>query len=119
MTTYPSKQVKKQSLDLILVLAIIALVSVAMAFGSLNTNYGFTGSPLASQGGTAGSVSLNIGNSVTSDLQYWSANCSHGWTLNSTCDALASLTQSCVVGIGVRSAYCSEYASYLQQIREQ
>jgi hypothetical protein len=119
MTTFPSKEAKKQSLDLILVLALIALTSVAMAFGFLNTNYGFVGMPPSTQGGTISSVSLNIGNSVSADQQYWSAKCSHGWTSDSTCDALASLTQSCVVGIGVPSAYCSEYDSYVQQIRTQ
>jgi len=114
MTTFSSKQKKRRGL----VLASIALIGVLVAFVPLN---GSMHSPilnaLVMQGGVADNISTNDGVSFASDLQYWDAKCSHGWTEDSTCDALVSRTQSCVIGTG--SAYCSEYDTYLQQFRGQ
>ena len=119
MATFSSKQEKRQSLvDPLLVLVSIALISMLVAFGPLNgkTNSSI-GNALVTQGGAADNVSTSVGVSFASDLQYWNAECSHGWTSDSTCDVLVSRTQSCSIGTG--SAYCSEYDTYLQQFRNQ
>ena len=119
MATFPSKQKKRQDLvDPMLVLVSIALLSVLIAFGPLNGNM-FSSMPnaLVMEGGAADNASGSVGVSFASDLQYWDANCIHGWTSDSTCDALVSRTQWCSLGVG--SAYCSEYDAYLQQIRNQ
>ena len=114
MTTFSSKQEKRQGL----VLASIALIGVLLAFGPLNGNmHSPIRNALVTQGGAADNVSINDGASFAPDLQYWDAKCSHGWTADSTCDTLVSRTQSCVIGTG--SAYCSEYDTYLQQFRGQ
>ena len=119
MATFSSKQEKRQGLvDPMLVLVSIALISMLVAFGPLNGNmYSSIGSALVTQSRAADNLSLNVGTSFTSDLQYWDAKCSHGWTSDATCDALVSRTQACALGVG--SAYCSEYDAYLQQIRNQ
>ena len=117
MTTFSSNQEKMQgAVDPILVLISIALIGILVAVGPLNGSvYNFNHNAwVAAQGNPSGKVSLKVGNSFTSNLQYWNAECSHGWTSNSTCDALSSMAQSCVVGLGTRSDYCSEYDSYLQ-----
>jgi hypothetical protein len=62
---------------------------------------------------THANVSTNLNYSFSADHQYWEANCSHGWSSNSTCDDIVSRAQSC--SISVESAYCSEYNSYLKQ----
>ena len=118
MATFPSKQKKRQDLvDPMLVFVSIALLSILIAFGPLNGNYSSIPNVLVMEGGAADHASSSVGVSFASDLQYWDANCSRGWTSDSTCDVLVSRTQSCVIGTG--SAYCSEYAAYLQQIRNQ
>jgi len=114
MTISPSKQKKKQGL----ILASITLIGVLVTFGPLNGSmYSSIRNALLTQGSAAGEVSINNAASFASDLQYWDAKCSRGWTSDSTCDVLVSRTQSCVVGIGTYSAYCSEYDTYLQQFR--
>ena len=118
MATFPSKQEKKQDLvDPMLVLVSIALLSVLIAFGPLNGNYSSIPNALVMEGGAADNASNSVGTSFASDLQYWDAKCSHGWTSDSMCDALVSRTQSCALDVG--SPYCSEYDAYLQQIRNQ
>jgi hypothetical protein len=61
---------------------------------------------------------LSAANNVVfvSDLKYWNANCSHGWASNSTCSEIVARTQSCTTSVD--SAYCSEYAHYLQNFAE-
>ena len=115
MATFSSKQEKRQGLvDPMLVLVSIALISMLVAFGPLNGNmYSSIGSALVTQSRAADNLSLNVGTSFTSDLQYWDANCSRGWKSDSTCELLVSKIQSCSIGTG--SAYCSEYDTYLQE----
>jgi len=114
MATSSSKQEKRQGL----VLASIALIGVLVTFAPLNGSmYGSIRNALIAQGSAAGDVSINGAASFASDLTYWNAECSHGWTADSTCDMLVLKTQSCLIGTG--SAYCSEYDTYLQQFRGQ
>ena len=119
MATFPSKQKKRQDLvDPMLVLVSVALLSILIAFGPLNGNmYSSSPNALVMEGGAADNASGSVGVSFASDLQYWDANCIHGWTSDSTCDALVSRAQFCA--LGVRLAYCSEYDAYMQQFRDQ
>jgi hypothetical protein len=119
MAAFPSKQEKKQDLvDPMLVWVSIVLLSILIAFGPLNGNmYNSIPNALAMEGSAADHASSGVGVSFASDLQYWNAKCSHGWTSNSTCDALVSKTKLC--SLSVDSVYCSEYDAYLQQIRNQ
>jgi hypothetical protein len=107
MTTFSSKQEKRQSL----ILASIALIGVLVTFRPLNWSI------LLTQGNAASEVSVSDAASFASDLRYWDANCSRGWRSDSTCDTLVLKIQSCVIGIG--SVYCSEYDTYLQEFRGQ
>jgi len=119
MATYASHQEKRQGMvDPIVVLLFVTLLCALVAFGPLNGRVlSSSHGALLTQGGSAGEISVNAGTSFTSNLQYWNSTCSHGWTKNSTCDALASAAQFCVIGVGTDSAYCSEYDTYLQQFR--
>ncbi|HLO18491.1 MAG TPA: hypothetical protein VK206_26905 [Anaerolineales bacterium] len=112
MSTISSKRPKKHGLvDFVIVFFALLLVflvltplngslsnSIHSAFGSAQTNP---------------SISREI--SFAADLQYWDANCSHGWTSDSTCDVIATKAQSCTISLD--SAYCSEYGTYLKQFR--
>ncbi len=55
--------------------------------------------------------------SLASDLQYWSTNCSHGWSSDAKCDGIVSRVQLCSESIA--SKYCSDYAVYMQQFLDQ
>jgi hypothetical protein len=59
------------------------------------------------------SLSASDRSSFTSDLQYWNADCSHGWKADSTCEAITRRTQAC--SISNDSAYCAAYHDYLHQ----
>jgi hypothetical protein len=50
------------------------------------------------------------------DEQYWEANCSHGWSSNARCDDILSRAKLCEKGLD--SAYCSDYANYMQRIHD-
>jgi len=116
MATFSSKQEKKQDwVDPMLVLVSVALLSVLITFGPLNSNYSSIPNALVMESGAADHASNSVGISFASDLQYWDANCSRGWTSDSTCDALVSRSEACNIGTG--SAYCSEYDTYLQEFR--
>jgi hypothetical protein len=119
MATFPSKQKKRQDwVDPLLVLVSIALLSVLIAFGPLNGNmYSSIPNAPVMESGAAEHPSSSVGVSFASDIQYWDAKCSHGWTSDATCDALVSRIQSCALGVGL--AYCSEYDAYIQQFRDQ
>ena len=119
MATFTSRQKKRQDwVDPMLVFVSVALLSILIAFGPLNGNmYSSVPNAPVMEGGAADHASSRAGVSFASDLQYWNANCNHGWTSDSMCDALVSRTRWCSLGVG--SAYCSEYDAYLQQIRDQ
>ena len=114
MATFTSKQEKKQGIsNQMTVLLAVAVIGTFVIFGPLNaTLYNSINSVLASFG-SADSVSVSTDASFTSDLNYWSDNCSHGWASDATCDAIVSRVQSCEVGLA--SAYCTSNETYLQQ----
>ena len=119
MATYSSHQEKRQGMvDPIVVLLFVTLLCALVAFGPLNGNmHSSAPNALAMNGVAADDAFSGVGASFASDLQYWNANCNHGWASDSTCETLVSRTQWCSLGVG--SAYCAEYDAYLQRIRNQ
>jgi len=111
MSTLSSKPTKTyRPVDLISVFVFLALILTLLAipfagnlYHSLNTALGSVNSPQAGISSTA---------SYSADQQYWNANCSHGWSSDSTCDDIVARSQSC--SISTESAYCSEYDNYLK-----
>jgi hypothetical protein len=118
MSTFSSKQENKQVpaevlLMVAFIIAIVILVVPGVDARNLNTSIR---SPLtALSPGWAGSLVPGGDVSFTSDEQYWSKNCSHGWTSDSTCNEIVSRVQICERIAG--SAYCSEYEAYMQQFQ--
>ena len=111
MSTITSRPTKRYS--------IVDLISIVVFFVLLFTLFviPFTGnlySSLLTANSTHASVSTNATYSSSSDHRYWTANCSHGWSSNSTCDDIVVRSQAC--SISAESAYCSEYGKYLEQL---
>ena len=117
MTTFSSKHEKKQGIsNQMTALLAVALIGAFVIFGPMNAAlYDSINSILASFDGPDG-ISVSTNASFTSDQNYWSDNCSHGWASNSTCDAIVSRVQSCEVGLA--STYCTSNKSYLQQFKK-
>jgi hypothetical protein len=119
MSTISSKQEKSHGLvEPVYILAFLVLILALLLMGPLTSStYSSVSSALGTLGGAPAKVSA-VGNvSFTADQQYWDANCSHGWTSNSSCDDIVLRSQSCVADVA--SAYCSAYDDYLQQFRNQ
>jgi hypothetical protein len=113
MSTISSKSVKRHDpAELISIVAIIIL-TLTVAVAPFTANIHNSLNSLAEQ-----SAPLSAADNVVfvSDLQYWNANCSHGWASDSTCSAIVAKTQSCLSSVD--SAYCSEYAHYLENFAE-
>ena len=111
MSTITSKPTRRYS--------IVDLISISVFFILLFTLFviPFTGnlySSLTNVNGTHANVSTNASYSFSADHQYWTANCSHGWSSNSTCDNIVVRSQAC--SISTESAYCSAYDKYLKQL---
>jgi hypothetical protein len=111
MSTISSRPTKRYS--------IVDLMTIFVFFILLFTLFviPFTGnlySSLVTTNRTNASVSTNAGYSFSADHQYWTANCSRGWSSNSTCDEIVVRSQSC--SISTESAYCSAYDKYLKQL---
>ena len=119
MSTISSNQEKRQALvDPTYVLGFLVLILALLLLGPLSDNtYNSISSVLGTLDSAPSGVSATTNVSFTSDQQYWDANCSHGWSSDSTCDDIVLRSQSCVVS--VTSPYCSEYDAYLQQFRNQ
>jgi hypothetical protein len=118
MSTISSKQEKRHRLvDPVYVLAFLVLILALLLLGPLmsNTHNSFNG--VLGTLGRAPAVSASANVSFATDQQYWDANCSHGWSSNSSCDAIVVRSRSCVAD--VPSAYCSAYKNYLQQFSNQ
>ena len=117
MSTISSKQAKKQGLvDPVYVLVFLVVLLALLLHGPLTDNASNSiSSALGTLGGAPAGVSSSGNVSFTSDQQYWDANCSHGWSSDSTCENIVQRSQSCVAN--VTSPYCSEYDAYLQQFR--
>src|SRR5687768_8355194 len=118
MSTISSRQEKRHGhLDPILVLVSLTLILALLVFAPPPGNvHNFNSGAF----GTLGSLDTGIAAgsiiSFASDQQYWDANCSHGWSSDSTCDNIFRRAQSCMISLA--SAYCSEYDTYLQQFRK-
>ena len=114
MATFSSKQEKKQGIsNQMAVLLAVALISAFVILGPLNaTLYNSINRVLASFDRPDG-VSVSTDASFASDLNYWSDNCSHGWSSDATCDSIVARVQSCETGLA--STYCTSNESYLQE----
>lgn len=119
MSTISSKQEKRHGLvDPVYVLAFLVLILALLLLGPLASNaHNFVNSVVGSLGRAPAGVSASANVSFATDQQYWDANCSHGWSSNSSCDDIILRSQSCVANVA--SAYCSAYKNYLQQFRNQ
>jgi hypothetical protein len=117
MSTISSKQEKRHGLvDPVYVLVFLVLILALLVPGPLtgNINNSFSGA-LGTPGKAPAGVSASGYVSFTSDQQYWDANCSRGWSSDSTCEDIVLRAQSC--SISTASAYCSQYDTYLLQFR--
>jgi len=114
MSTISSKPTKTyKPVDLISVFVFLALILTLLVMPFTGTLYNSLSTALGTVDNTHARVSANVNYSFSADQQYWSANCSHGWSSNSTCDDIVLRSQSC--SISAESAYCSEYSNYLKQ----
>jgi hypothetical protein len=119
MATISSKQEKRHALvDPIYVLVLLVLLLALLLLGPLSRKTSSTiNSALGALGGVPAGMSASNDGTFASDQQYWDANCSHGWSSDSTCENIVLRSQSCVANVD--SAYCSAYDTYLQQFRNQ
>jgi hypothetical protein len=116
MSTLSSKPSKRySSVDFVSVVVLLALLLTLLVipftgniYTSLTTAFGAVD--------RSSSISTSVDYSYSADQQYWSENCSHGWSSNSTCDDIVARSQSC--SLSVDSAYCSEYDHYLKQFSD-
>jgi len=111
MSTISSRPTKRYN--------IVDLMTIFVFFILLFTLFviPFTGnlySSLTTVNSTHANVSTTASYSFSADHQYWTANCSHGWSSNSTCDDIVVRSQAC--SISAESAYCSQYDKYLKQL---
>jgi hypothetical protein len=114
MSTISSKPTKTyKPFDFISVFVFLALILTLLVIPFTGNLYNSFNTALGPVNSTHASISTNTNYSFSADQQYWSANCSHGWSSNSTCDEIVTRSQSC--SISAESAYCSEYGNYLKQ----
>lgn len=114
MTILSSQHQKRDELiDPIFVLFLLTLGLLMIFAVSAGDVHDPIGTLLGSFGNTTTHLSLDVQTSFAADLQYWDTYCSHGWSADSMCEAIASRSQSCWISID--SAYCSEYTKYLKQ----
>jgi hypothetical protein len=118
MATISSKQEKRHALvDPIYVVLFLVVLLALLLLGPLgsNTSNSITGA-LGVLSGAPDGVSASAV-SFASDQQYWDANCSRGWSTDSTCETIVQRVQTC--SVSTASAYCSEYDLYLQPFLRQ
>jgi len=115
MSTISSKQRRRHDVVApFFVLVFLVMILALLVFAPLTGNtYNSLGNAPGSFRNTPVSLSLSSEASFATDLQYWNANCSHGWAPDSWCSDIAAKAQSC--SISVDSVYCSEYDNYLRQ----
>lgn len=118
MSTISSKQTKKQGLiDPMLFLLFLASILIFVLLSPFATDaYNPTQNLFSSFNPTSNRLSASTDVSFAADLRYWEFNCSRGWSGNAACEAIVARSQSCA--ISVDSAYCSEYASYMEQFNK-
>ena len=114
MSTLSSKPTKAlRPVDFISVFVFLALILTLLVIPFTGNLYSSLSATLGNGNSSNASVSTGATYSFSADQQYWAANCSHGWSSNSTCDEIVVRSQSC--SISAESVYCSEYGSYLKQ----
>ena len=114
MSTLSSKTTKTyRPVDLISVFVFLALILTLLAIPFMGNLYHSLNTALGNVNSTHASISSTASYSFSADQQYWNANCSHGWSSDSTCADIVARSQSC--SISIDSAYCSEYNNYLKQ----
>lgn len=119
MATISSNQEKRHAfVNPIYVLVFLVLLLALLLIGPLgaNTSNSING-VLGALGSAPAGVSAGSAVTFAADQQYWDANCSHGWSSDSTCETIVQRVQSC--SVSTASAYCSEYELYLQPFRSQ
>ena len=115
MSTISSKPTKTyKPVDFISVFVFLALILTLLVVPFTGNIYTSLSTALDNVDSTQANVSSTISYSFLADQGYWAANCSHGWSSNSTCDEIVVRSQSC--SISAESAYCSEYSNYLKQL---
>jgi len=113
MSIISSKQVQKQSLvDILFVCLVLTLILAALVPSSENVYNPIRTAPGVSH--IADDISTGAAASFAADKQYWNAHCSHGWSSDARCGTIVMKTQSC--SISLKSAYCSQYKDYLQEL---
>ena len=114
MSTLSSKPRKTyKPIDLISIFVFLTVILTLLVVPFTGNIYTSLSTALDNMNSTQANVSSTISYSFSADQQYWTANCSHGWSSNSTCDEIVARSQSC--SISAESAYCSEYSNYLKQ----
>jgi len=112
MSTLSSKPTKTfRPVDYISVFVFLGLILTLLVIPFTGNIYSSLSSAVSVDRAQSGTSNVNY--SFTADQQYWSANCSHGWSSDATCDNIVARSQAC--SISAESAYCSEYTSYLEQ----
>ena len=118
MTTIPSKRYKRQSLPDPMVVLTYTLVLGALLFWGARASsfYTATGRNFRSES-ILSNISAESEVSFAADVQYWDANCAHGWESDSACNMIFTRAQSCE--ISTASTYCSDYKTYMRQFLDQ
>lgn len=115
MSTLSSKPTRiYRPVDFISVFVFLALILTLLVIPFTGNIYTAISTALDVRNGANATISTNAEYSFSVDQQYWAANCSHGWSSNSTCDTIVTRSQAC--SISSESAYCSEYQNYLKQV---
>ena len=115
-----SKQLKRHApAEPLLILTVIAAIVILVVSGADNGALRNSIRSVLMAPNSSGAHTVVSADDITfaSDEQYWSANCSHGWKSDSTCDDILVRTQICAAGTGL--AYCSAYETYMQQFQRQ
>jgi hypothetical protein len=116
MTILSSKQQKRHGLIDPMLIMFFCTLALLMFFAAFTGDVSDSISDvLGSLGSGSTHLSASGQSSFAVDRQYWETHCSHGWSADGMCKTIASRSQSC--SISVDSAYCSEYATYMQQYR--
>jgi hypothetical protein len=114
MSTLSSKPTKTyKPVDFISVFVFVALILTLLVIPFAGNLYNSLSSALGPVNSTRASISSDVNYSFAVDQEYWSVNCSHGWSSNATCDEIVVRSQAC--SISAESVYCSEYSNYLKQ----
>jgi hypothetical protein len=117
MSIISSKQQASRPLDPIFVLFLFTMVLLVFFAVFTGNIYHVANGLLGISDNTSTVLSLKSEPSFVADQQYWAANCTDGWSDGSMCETIVLRSQSC--SISADSAYCSEYASYLQAYFDQ